>query len=158
MSRLGLKLAGLFGRSLPAFGSLEEASAHLFAMRDGQLSTLKGLASKSGFSADGTPESLKQLEAWYFQLFESDGFGELGVSREEFERCMASYFCEVAVTNCPGTQWHVSEFAYEPGKYEIGVKRGLFELMRGSFKDHHAQQGNRSRNAIYREYRRYFGK
>jgi hypothetical protein len=157
MSRLGLKVARLFGRKLPAFRNLADARSHLFAERDDRLAMLKRLAVKSdSFAADGSPGSLKKMEAWYFQLVESDGFRALGITREEFERCMATYFCHVVVTNCADAEWHVSEYAFEKGKFEIGVKCGLFELMRSSFAGHHAKPANRFRNAIYREYQRYF--
>jgi len=147
----------LFGRTLPAYRNISEARTSLFAARDARLAGFKVLASKSDlFVANDTPESLKQMEAWYFQLVESDGFRLVGVTREEFEKCMATYFCHVAVVNCPEAEWYVAEFAFEPGKYEIGVKRGLVHQMRGSFTDHFAKGANRRRTAIYREFQRYY--
>jgi hypothetical protein len=159
MSRLGMKIAESFGRTLPVFRTAGDARSQLFAERDERLTKIKTLAAKSEcFAADETPESLKKMEAWYFQLVDGDDFPALGVSREEFEKCMATYFCQVAVMNCSGTEWHVGEYAFGKGKYEIGVKRGLLQLMLGSFRDHYAKRSNRAHTAIFREYQRYFTK
>jgi hypothetical protein len=154
-----MKIAESFGRTLAAFRTAGDARSQLFAERDERLTKMKALAAKSeGFAADDTPESLKKMEAWYFQLVDGDGFRALGTSREEFEQCMATYFCQVAVTNCSGAEWHVGEYAFEKRKYEIGVKRGLLQLMRGAFRDHYMKSSNRTRTAIFREYQRYFTK
>ena len=110
---------------------------------------MRALALKSErFVADGSPETLKRMEAWYYQLFESHGFEKLGISREEFECCMASYFCHVAVTNCNEAVWTVAEYAFEKGKYEIGVTRGLVNVLRSSFKDHYKRHSNTRRTSV----------
>ncbi len=148
----------MFGQKLPAFKSQAEAEGHLFAQRDARLSRVVALAEKSGgiFCADFSPSSLKGLEQWYFALWESDGFDSLGLSREEFEQCMAVYFCELAVRNCPEANWIVREYAFESGKYELGVQRGLLSLMRSRFTDHYKQPSNKRRQKIYREYQEHF--
>jgi len=158
MGWLGLKVAKAFGHKLPAFASRVEAEAQLFGKRDERLLRVKHLAARSGsvFTADFTPESLRDLEHWYFTLYETDAFGSLGVSREEFERCMATYFCEVAVRNSPGAKWVVREYAFERGKYEVGVQRGLIYLMRSRFTDHYKQLNNKRHQKIYREYKQHF--
>ena len=157
MGWLGLKVAKLFGQKLPAFSSRAEAEAHLFRQRDERLQRLVELAASSSvFVADFSPESLKQLERWYFDLWESDGFQGLGALREEFERCMAMYFCEVAVRNCAEAKWEVREYGFECGKYEIGVERGLSHLMRMRFTDHYKEPNNKRRQKIYREYQEHY--
>ena len=108
------------------------------------------------FAADYTPESLKNLERWYFELMETNGFKALGVSREDFECCMASYFCELAVRNCPEAKWEVQEFAFESGKFEIGVQRGLFHLMLNRFTDHYKKPNNKRQQKIFRMYEESF--
>ncbi len=132
---------------------------HLFGERDRRLHRIVELAASSNtFAADYTPESLKNLEKWYFELWESDGFGRLSVARDEFERCMASYFCEIAVRNCPDTNWEVREFGFERGKYEIGVGRPAGgHLMLSRFTDHHGMPRNKRRQKIYRDYQQRFG-
>ena len=157
MSWLGLKVAKLFGQRLPAFSSRAEAEAHLFSERDERLRCITELATSSGvFAADFTPDSLKHLERWYFHLCDTDGFRLLGISREEFECCMASYFCELAVRNCSDAKWEVREFDFEPGKFEIGIQRGLLHLMLRRFTDHHQQPNNKRRQKIFRMYEERF--
>ena len=157
MSWLGLKVAKLFGEKLPAFSNQAEAEAYFFGQRDERLGRITKLATSSkNFAADYTPESLKNLEHWYFELIDSDGFRSLGISREDFECCMASYFCELTVRNCPEAKWEVQEFAFESGKYEIGVQRGLCHLMLNRFTDHHKKPNNKRRQKIFRMYEESF--
>lgn len=157
MSAEGLQFAKDFGQRLPAFGSQAEAEAYLFGQRDERLRRLCKLALVSNdFIADFSPASLKNLESWYFALCDSDGFGQCGIAREELECCMASYFCEVAVRNCPNAKWIVQEFAFEQGKYEIGIKRGLLHWMRNRFTDHYKQPNNKRRQKIYKSYAQMF--
>ena len=159
MGRLGLQLAKLFGQQLPAFKSQAEAEERLFAQRDARVNLLAAVARRADgvFTADFSPASLKGLELWYFALRESDDFSSLGLSREEFERSMAMYFCETAVRNCPQAKWIVREYAFEPGKYELGVQRGQVCLMRSRFTDHYKQPNNKRRQKIYLEYQKRFG-
>src|SRR5262249_39899522 len=75
MSRFGLLVARLFGKSLPRFQSLDEAREQLLAARDRYLAALEEVSRQfSGFAPDYSPESLKTLESWYFQLWETGGF------------------------------------------------------------------------------------
>lgn len=158
MSWLGLKIAKLFGQRLPAFASHAEAEAKLYQQRDDRIRRLCELAASSGiFKADFTPESLKTVEKCYFELWESDGFRPLGVTRDDFERCMAMYFCEVAVRNCPDTKWEVREYGFERGKYELGVQSGRVHLMLSRFTDHYKESNNKRRQKIYRQYQQHFG-
>ena len=151
-------MAKLFGKQLPGFKNQAEAEAQLFADRDRRLENLLEAAAKTeSFDADFTPESLKRLELWYFELWEGDGFGAIGLPREEFECSMAMYFLEVAVRNCPRAEWEVSEYGFENGKYEIGVKNGLHHLMRSRMTDHFQQPNNKRRQKIYREYMDSYG-
>ena len=157
MNNYGQEVARLFGAALPAFRSLDEARSALFAERDARLVLMNRAASNSGvFRADSTPESLKKMEAWYFLLAELDGFRALGMIREEFEGLMATYFCHVAVASRSTAEWHVEEFAFATGKYEIGVKRAPLKFMRRSFANHFERKANRTRTSIYREFNRYF--
>lgn len=98
---------------------------------------------------------MKKLEAWYFQLWESNSFEKLRINRETFERCMSFYFGEVAHRNS-GAEWIVEEYAFERGKYEIGVRRGLMNFMLGGFADYFETPNNKRRQSIYRQYRQYF--
>ncbi|HOX60209.1 MAG TPA: hypothetical protein PLC99_25310 [Verrucomicrobiota bacterium] len=159
MGWFALRIAKLFGQRLPAFPTKAEAEAHLFSQRDERLRHIIELAPHSAgvFAADFTPNSLKGLESWYFILRESDSFGSLGITCEEFERCMAMYYCETAVRNNPDAQWVVQEYAFERGKYEMGVAKGGTYYMRMRFTDHYKQPNNKRRQKIFRDYQQYYG-
>jgi hypothetical protein len=156
MSRAGMRAAAAHGRALPRYGSQEEAERALFAHRDVLLDQFRAVAPNSAsFRFDLTPESLKILERWYFELHERAAFGEIGLNRETFERCIAMYFGEVIVKNHAEFKWAVREFAFEPGRYEIGVVRGTLAVMLTRFSDVHARPSNKKRESIWREYRRW---
>lgn len=154
MSHRGVEIAEQQGQYLPSFSSLEEARSFLFHERDTRLATLRTLAARSkGFAADDTSGSLKQLEEWYNQLVETDGFPSLGVTRSDFEGMMASYFCHVAVTNCPNAKWRIQEYPFVKGKYEIGVELLAMRYMVHSFRDRYLKAKARS---LLKEYQHYF--
>jgi hypothetical protein len=150
MSLFGLKVAKQFGEKLPSFKNQAEAETVLFKQRDEKLQQLLEMAKTSGiFVPDFTPESLKPLEQWYFELYESKGFSKLATTREEFESCMAAYFGEVTIRNCPDARWAVREFAFERGKYEMGIQKKLLHLMLSKFTDHYKQPNNKRRQRLF---------
>jgi hypothetical protein len=160
MSRYGMEIAMLVGERLPVFRSRKEAEAALFRQRDEWLSRFIEVAQLSGgsFTADFTPESLKGLEGWYFELIEADAFNvRVPLSRDEFEASMGVYFGEVAVRNCVGAKWVVGEYVFKPGAFQLGVQQGLLTWS-GGFANHYRIPGNKSRRKIFREYRKYFSK
>jgi len=155
MSRAGLIAARLFGRKLPTFRDLAEAERALLARRDELLRTLSELSRQSSdFSADLSPESLKGLERWYFELRDGPGFTSIGVDEETFERAMAMYLGEVLVRNAPPFEWFVDEFAFEHGRYEIGVRRSLVAVMLSRLAPDPPER-NKRHQSIWRMYRRY---
>lgn len=154
MSRAGIAHAKKAGRLLPKFGSLREARSRLLGKRTSQLTRLKAWAKQSDdFRPDLTPESLKRLEAWYFDLVERRAFRSLGATRAEFESCLTSYFCQVVVATCRDAKWVVEEFPFVRGRYEIGVQRRL-GTWASSFANLYRFPGNSRRTRIYREYQR----
>jgi hypothetical protein len=159
MSLFGVKVAKQFGQNLPSFKNQAEAEAFLIAQKDERLRLLIESAKNSNtFTADFSPESLKHLEIWYFELWESDGFERLETTREEFECFMAAYFGEIAVRNNPDTKWIVSEFAFERGKYEIGIHQKLFTQMLNRFADHYKTPNNTRRQKLFKMYQQRFSK
>ena len=48
---------------------------------------------------------------------------------ETFERSIAMYLGEVIVRNASAYEWFVAEFAFEPGRFEIGVRSPLLQVM-----------------------------
>jgi hypothetical protein len=159
MTRFGLRVARLFGRRLPHFTSASDAETALTRRRDEILRALAQAAEASAsFTPDFTPESLKALEAWYFELYERDAFRTVGLDREAFERAMAAYFGEVAVRSVPGARWVVQEYAFEVGRYEIGVRAGLVTVLLDRFTDHFATPNNKRRQALYRRFRHHYAR
>jgi hypothetical protein len=69
---------------------------------------------------------------------------------------MASYFGEVVVRSRPDARWEVREFAFEHGKFEIGVRRGLLHMMLTRFADHYKQPSNKRRQKIFKMYEQRF--
>ncbi len=118
MSRAGRRAADDLGRTLPRFGSQEEAEKALFDQRDLLLGRLRTAAAASpSFQCDLTPESLKTLERWYFEVRERGTFARYGLSPETFGRCIAMYLGEVIVKNHAAFRWVVREFPFVPGTY-----------------------------------------
>lgn len=158
MSRQGRETAQQHGENLPAFDSAAEAEEYYHTRRDKHLVLLFEAASKNpSLDANYSPESLKQLEQWYFQLYESDSFGDAGIDRERFETCMAMYFGETAVRSA-GAQWIVEPYFLAPNKYEFGVSKGSFKMMLSRFTDHYRTPNNKRRDSLFRRYQKYFGR
>jgi len=102
MSKAGLLAARLFGSKLPAFRDQGEAERVLYRQRDELLGTLTDISrDSSAFRADFSPESLKDLEHWYFELSEGAGFGSIGISKETLERTIAMYLGPVYESSRP---------------------------------------------------------
>jgi hypothetical protein len=156
MSRAGRRAADDLGRTLPRYGSQEEAERALFAQRDLLLGRLRTAAAASpSFQCDFTPESLKTLERWYFEVRERGTLAKYGLSSETFERCIAMYFGEVIIKNHAAFRWVVREFPFLPGAYEIGVDRGTLAVMLTRWGEVYARPNNRKRESIWREYQRW---
>lgn len=156
MSRAGRRAADNLGRTLPRYRSQEEAERALFTQRDLLLGRLRTAAAASpSFEFDFTPESLKALERWYFEVRERGTFAEYGLSAETFEGCIAMYLGEVIVRNHGAFRWLVREFPFVPGTYEIGVDRGTLAVMLTRFAEVHTRPNNKKRESIWREYRRW---
>jgi len=144
--------AKLFGSKLPKYRDLAHAERALVPRRDELLQKLVALSHlASRFRPDSSPEILKELERWYFELKDGPGVGSVGTDEETFERAMAMYLGEVLVRNVPEFEWFVTEFAFERGRYEIGVRRPLFELMlsRQSFPP---RERNKREQSMWRMY------
>jgi hypothetical protein len=155
MSKAGLRAAREFGENLPIFHDQAEAERVLTSRRDELLQMLADWSSRSTvFRFDLSPESLKDLERWYFQLEDDPGFGSIHSDQETFERAIAMYLGAVFVQHAvPPFEWFVQEFAFEPGRYEIGVRQGLFAMMlsRQSMRREH----NQRQESLWRLFARY---
>jgi hypothetical protein len=156
VSRAGMEAARQHAAQLPNFANQAEAEQALFSERDALLRELVDAAEGTEtFKPTFQPASLKDLEAWYFQLWEHEGFAEAGISRERLEQAIAMYVGETAVQNDSEFEWFVSEFPFEPGKYQIGIRKPLFSWMLRSFTDLHSRPNNKRRQSIWREFKQY---
>ncbi len=154
MSKSGLQAAMLHGDELPRFTSRDEATRVLCGRRDQALTELCAAATRSGaFSCDFSPESLRALERWYFDLVESNGFATVGLSRGAMEQGISFYLGQV-LAQASGFQWVVEEFAFVPGTFEIGVRRGRVTIMLTRPSDLASRPGNKRRDSLSRQYRR----
>lgn len=156
MARRGSETAIQHGEKLLAFPSLEEAQRHLYAFRDKHLALLSEVATQyPDFHPSYMPESLKQLEQWYFHLYETDSFQRVGLTRGIFETCMAMYFGETVVRSTTA-RWIVEEYPFAPGKYELGVRKDLMTMMLYRFTDHFLVPNNKRRQSLFRNYGKCF--
>ena len=56
------------------------------------------------------------------------------------------------------SRWVVAEYAFEPGRHEIGVRTGLVtEMLTAVFADHYTARNNKRRQSSYRRYRHHYG-
>jgi hypothetical protein len=157
MSKAGLLAAKLFGKTLPTFSDQAEAEHALLSRRDELLQMLADWSQRStDFRSDFSPESLKGLERWYFRLVDGPGFQSIDTDKATFERAMAMYVGAVFVRNAaPPFEWFVKEFAFEAGRYEIGVRRDLFAMMLS--RQTVQQEHNKRQDSLWRMNARYAG-
>jgi hypothetical protein len=154
MTRRGLEVALVRDISSPSFSSREDAERVLFQLRDDCRSEIQRLADQSGIPLDFSPESLKVLERWYFDLRRTEGFGQLGITQEQFEQCMGFYAGFIYTENDPQFSWTVQESYLVKGRYDIGVTKGLMTVR----VSHHSRpselKDNKRMQSIYREYKK----
>lgn len=156
MSRQGHAIALKHGEKLPAFASLAEAEQHYHNLRDKHLDILLEVATQYPlFHPDYSPESLKQLEQWYFRLYETGSFRAMGIVRETFETCMAMYFGETAIRSARA-HWIVEQYFIAPNKYELGVRKDSVTMMVSRFTDHFREPNNKKKESLFRRYKKYF--
>jgi len=148
MSRYGLVVAGQYAQGLPAFRDIEEAKRSLFAARDRaieEILSVPELVERLDFS----PASLSALESWYFASQQPVSFP----SGFSVAHAIGFYFGEVFVRSA-GFTWVVDEFVFQPGRYEIGVRRPLVGIMltKGKLPK---TSGNKKMQSLLREFNRY---
>ena len=155
MSRQGHAIALQHGEKLPAFASLAEAEQHYYNFRDKHLDILLKVATQyPQFHPDYSPDSLKQLEQWYFRLYETDSFRSMEIARETFETCMAMYFGETAIRSTHA-HWIVEQYFLSPNKYELGVRKDSVTMMVSRFTDHFREPNNKKRESLFRRHKKF---
>jgi hypothetical protein len=155
MSLAGMVEAKKRALLLPRFECAIEARQALYAERDLLLAKLLATSKNSlRFVADYTPQSLKHLERWYFELANADHFRQLGIARIEFERGTSFYLGEVFVRHGRGFEWFVDEYWLDAKRYEIGVQRPRFALVLGQARSF-SKLNNVRMQSLWREFNRY---
>src|SRR5690606_11773920 len=87
-------------KKLNGFNSKEEADDFVIKQKNELLDLFITFINKQGFfNPDFSPESLKELELLYFNLFDQNQFSEDLITREDFELYMSLYYGEVMVKN-----------------------------------------------------------
>lgn len=157
MSKYSLDIAIKYGETLRDFSDKFEAENYFFSYKDDLLNRLKAISTQtSAFSPDYTIESLKNLEKWYFDLYEKRSFEKAGATQKEFESMMSVYWGEVIIKNNEDAKWVVEEYPFTQKKYEFLVNKGLCSVsVVDKFHDLYNKQGNKRRNLLFREYNRY---
>jgi hypothetical protein len=145
------------GKRLPRFNSLEEAEHELLRTRDHLLVVLdRVIASSAQFRLDSSPESLKELEKWYFKLLNrEDDFRSVGLTRDELERAISMYLGAVLVANVSTFKWKVEEDALLKGRYEIGVGKPLLTLNLTLGSNLESRPNNKRQQSLWREFCQY---
>ena len=156
MSRQGLRIARQYGDTLPTFSCQADAEQYYYAFRDQHLALLSEIAlNHPAFLPEYLPESLKQLEQWYFQLYETDSFDVLGMKRETFEACMAMYFGETAARSA-SAHWIVERYFLAADRYELKVEKDLLSMRLFRLTDHFRTPNNKKRESLFRSYKKHF--
>ena len=89
---------------------------------------------------------------------QEEAFRKARTKAETLEKAMAFYFGQVVVANIPDAEWIVEEFAFERGRYEIGVRSGSMTFTLRSFGDKVNHTKNQNRDSIWRTYQHYFAR
>ena len=113
MSKYSLNIAIKYGETLREFSNKSEAENYFISYKDNLLNRLKAISIQtSAFFLDYTIESLKKVEKWYFDLYEKQSFGQVGLTQEEFESMMSVYWGEVVIKNNEDAKWVVMEYPF----------------------------------------------
>jgi hypothetical protein len=152
-----MSIALAHGELLPRFNSLEEAERELFRIRDHLLNALElTIASSAQFRLDRSPESLKELEKWYFKMVNrADNFKSSGSSKDEIERAISMYLGAVFVSNDSAFEWKVKENAFVRGRYEIGVCKPLVTLALTLGSNLESGPNNKRQQSLWRVFCKY---
>ena len=138
--------AGQFAKDLPKFEGLAQAERVLLAARDRGLVELRNGAD---LALDFTAESLDTLERWFFE----SGQPKTIASGYSAAHAVGFYFGET-LCRAAGFHWVVEEFPFSPGRFEIGVSRGLATVMLTKGLLPEAQNNQRMRS-LSRAFKRY---
>lgn len=142
-------------KKLPAFESQQEADEYFIKQKDDGLKLfLDFIGTHKYFNPDYSPESLKELELLYFELYENGKFGDSLITREDFELFMSLYYGEVMVKNTV-FEWGAEKHFLTENAYYLSIKKHLMTIAVARRKDFFATKNNKRKQALYRECKRY---
>ncbi|HEY8099381.1 MAG TPA: hypothetical protein VIF82_01410 [Burkholderiaceae bacterium] len=148
MSRQGMIVAKQYAEQLPIFSNKGEAEQNLLTQRDATLFEFISEHS-AALGLNFSIESLKELEAWYFQMRRPDS-GGTGYS---LPHAIGFYFGEILCRNY-GFKWTVEEFVFKKMQYEIGVTKNRLTIMLTKGKCPKID-GNKRMQSLWRECKSY---
>lgn len=157
MSKRGLNTAIQYGESLEEFNNKIEAENYFMSYKKHLLERLKIISKQTNeFFLNYTEESLKEIEKWYFDLYEKQAFNKIGSSLEEFESILSIYWGEVIIENKDDTKWVIEKYPFSPKKYELFVSKELYRVqVVNKFYDLYNKPHNKRRNLLFREYHKF---
>jgi hypothetical protein len=136
-----------YGKELPTFTDVPEATVALGAYRDMCLSALQSDVAQDRL--DYSPESLDRLERWFFEAKEPS----MLPSGLPVASAIGFYLGETLCKNC-GFRWTVEPFAFGQDRYEIGVTRPLMTIML-TFGIRPQAKGNKRMQSLRRTLKQY---
>jgi hypothetical protein len=147
MSRQGMVIALQYGEGLPAFDSIADAKRSLFALRD---QILHAFLTQHGqeLTLDFSPSSLKVLERWFLE-------GRSTASESAFIHLAIGFYFGEVLCRGAGFEWVVAEFAFQAGRYEVGVSQGRFSLMLSTGLHPRLAPNNKRMQSLFRRYKSY---
>ena len=142
-------------KNLPAFNSQNEANEYFIKQKDNGLDVFINFINEHKYlTPDFSPESLKELELLYFDLYEQSKFGSNLITRVDFEVFMSLYYGEVMVRNTV-FEWGAEKHFLTENAYYLSIRKPQMSIAVARRKDYYATKNNKRRQALYREYKRY---
>jgi len=147
MTRQGMIAAIAHGKELPSFERVDDARASLTAYRNLCLAALQKDIPVANL--DFSPESLKRLEAWFFEAKEPS----MLPSGLPVASAIGFYYGEV-LCRSGGYNWVVEPYTFAQERYEIGVARPLTKIML-TFGMRPTLSGNKRMQSLWRMAKQY---
>lgn len=140
----------LHAAELPRFASIEAATESLIKRKDAVLSEIASIPELSKI-LDFSPESLKDLEKWYFL----SGKPDKTLSGTPVELLIGFYFGEVLCRH-GGYQWKVVEGSLSEDGYEIVVNKRLVTfVLNNGWTPREPEFNNKRMQSLWRDFNRY---
>ena len=155
-SKKSYELVLKHSQKLKSFSSKEDAEEFFFSLKDNLLKKLENICTDCAFfKMDYTLESIKNIEKWYFELYEKNEFEILGTSREEFEEILGIYWGECAIKYNSSSIWIVEEDWLINGKYSFCINiKGWMHITYKYFNDLYKYPDNKTHKRMYREFKK----